>query len=361
MEISHLFIAIGVRLNRKFIVPQSATSWRCGIYQLSLKHKLTLSKTKKIEFDLLENGLDFILNSLKPILESKDEHDLKYSVLHISAGTELILKEILRTEHWSLIFEKVDSANRSALKSGDFQSASFETIIIRLQKVVDIDIPMQAIRYFRELRKKRNRIEHFAFQESDVAIKSNVSKVLSHLLELIKDNIEIKEYSKKSQDLFKNILKSSALFGEFTSLTYSKLKVRLDVLRKDDINIVECPECFQKTLPLDGDFECLFCGYNDDPESIAYLYIENILGLNEYTEIKDGGYFPLEDCPECGTHTLLVKDDGFLCFNCGDEWSEEELRTCDCCNGYYAEKVEDLGMCDDCRSEQEKKFMEQYD
>jgi hypothetical protein len=36
-----------------------------------------MRSTKETEFDLLENDLDFIDNSLKPILKSKNNHDLK--------------------------------------------------------------------------------------------------------------------------------------------------------------------------------------------------------------------------------------------------------------------------------------------
>ena len=320
-----------------------------------------MKKTKEIEFDLLENGLDFIVNSLKPILESKNDHDLKYSVLHISAGTELILKEILRAEHWSLIFVNIDQASYSKLRTGDFQSVTFETILLRLQNIADIEVPPNAIKFIRELRKKRNRIEHFAFKEIDVAIKSNVSKVLSHLLELIKENLEIKKFSNKSQLLYRDILKKSATFNEFTYITYSKLKKNIEQYEKDAIKIIDCPECFQKTLPLDGGIACLFCGYTDTPENVAHLYIENILGLSEYLEVKDGGYFPLENCPDCGTRTLLVQDHDFLCFCCSTKWGIDDLRTCDWCNEYYKGKDGDFGMCDECREEQERSFMEKDD
>jgi hypothetical protein len=316
-----------------------------------------MRSTKEIEFDLLENGLDFIDNSLKPILESKNNHDLKYSVLHISAGTELILKEILRTEHWSLIFENIDSANFQKLRTGDFQSASFETIIYRLENIAAIEISESAKRYIRELRKKRNRIEHFAFKEIDSALKSNVSKVLSHVLEIIKENLDIKKYSKKSQNLFRDILKKSAKFHEFTSLTNAKLKSRLEELQSQNVRLFDCPECFQHTLPLNEELECLFCGYQDSPENVAYTYIENIWGLNEYSEVKDGGYFPLENCPTCEQRTLLVKDDTFLCFSCAKEWKSDELRNCDWCNRLYEENDGDWGMCEDCKEERMEKLM----
>ena len=62
-----------------------------------------MSKINDIRLDLFENGLDFIDNSLDQILNLTDHHKLKYSILHLSAGIELVLKEILQREHWSLL------------------------------------------------------------------------------------------------------------------------------------------------------------------------------------------------------------------------------------------------------------------
>lgn len=318
-----------------------------------------MKRTNKIEFDLLENGLDFINNSLNPILKSKNDHELKYSILHISAGLELILKEILRKEHWSLIFEKVDNANLNSLLTGDFLSASFETILNRLEKIAEIQISEDAKKYIRDIRKKRNRIEHFAFKENDVAIKSIVSNVLSNIHEIIRENLDLKDYSVKSQDLYKEILRKSTRFEEFTSLLNSKLKPELDKLRLQTIKIFDCPECFQHTLPIDGDLKCLFCSYTDSPENVAHSYIQNIRKISEFEELKDGGYFPLEDCPNCHDHALLVLDNSFICFSCSEIWNSDELRSCDWCNELY-EIIDDhdFGMCDGCKEQKMQEFGE---
>jgi len=73
----------------------------------------------KIELNLLDNGLDFIIEGLKPTTRlwgyDKVESVWKYSVLNIFSGIELILKERLRREHWSLIFEDVSNANEQKL------------------------------------------------------------------------------------------------------------------------------------------------------------------------------------------------------------------------------------------------------
>ncbi|OFX27213.1 MAG: hypothetical protein A2041_02225 [Bacteroidetes bacterium GWA2_31_9b] len=307
-----------------------------------------MKKIKEIEFDMFENGLDFIDNALKPILDNHDDHDLKYSVLHIYAGTELILKEILKTEHWSLIFENINKANIMQLASGDFESASFETTIYRLENVANVSIPENAKKYIRQLRNKRNRMEHFAFKEIDAAIKSNVSKVLSHVIELIRDNLEIKKYSKRSQQLHASILKKSAKFNEFTNLTNAKLAKDLEILKKEKVRLIDCPECFQHTLPLNENLTCLFCGYNDTPENVVTEYVEKILGINGYEVIKDGGYYPVEACPDCHSDTLLVRNDTYLCFSCKEEWKHNELKHCEWCNYLFHEKDVEVGMCQDC-------------
>lgn len=43
-------------------------------------------------FGVLENGLDFLLSSLDYLSGDPKEKDLKYAVLHLSAGVELVLK-----------------------------------------------------------------------------------------------------------------------------------------------------------------------------------------------------------------------------------------------------------------------------
>lgn len=308
-----------------------------------------MKKVKEINFDLLENGLDFIDNSLKPILESQNEHELKYSVLHISAGIELILKEILKIEHWSLIFENVNKANLTKLGTGDFESASYETVIHRLENIANINISENAKKYIRQLRNRRNRIEHFEFKEIDAAIKSIVSNVLSHIIEIIAENIIIKEYSKRSQTLYKDILKKSAKFNEFTTLTNDKLAKDLDVLKEKKVKLLNCPECFQHTLPLDENLKCLFCGYNDTAENVVYAYVEKIWGVNEYAQVKGGEYFPIEECPDCKTETLLVKNDySYLCFSCGKDWQIDELKNCDWCDRLFRNEEINAGMCKDC-------------
>ena len=67
---------------------------------------------------MLENGLDFILSGLKHIGSQRFKFDLKYVVLHLSAGIELVLKDRLRREDWTQIFVDPEKATEEKLRSG---------------------------------------------------------------------------------------------------------------------------------------------------------------------------------------------------------------------------------------------------
>ncbi len=84
---------------------------------------------------LLENGLDFLISSLNHLTsasgrpgsktaitidpsELEQKRRLKYALLHLCASIELIFKERLRQEHWSLVFKEISKANRTAYDAG---------------------------------------------------------------------------------------------------------------------------------------------------------------------------------------------------------------------------------------------------
>jgi len=66
----------------------------------------------EMKYTVLENGLDFVLNSINNLtIASEDTTDeyakkrlIKYSLLHLSSGIELILKSRLLKEHWTYVF-----------------------------------------------------------------------------------------------------------------------------------------------------------------------------------------------------------------------------------------------------------------
>ena len=66
----------------------------------------------------------------------------------------------------------------------------------------------------------------------------------------------------------------------------------------------------------------------------AVEYVEQELGIDQYSCVTDGGEFPVYDCPECG-HDQLVYDaeaDKYHCFHCSYDFEGEDLIHCSECH-----------------------------
>ncbi len=77
-------------------------------------------------------------------------------------------------------------------------------------------------------------------------------------------------------------------------------------------------------------------------------FVEKELGISGYECVKDGGEFPVYDCPECG-HDQLVYDaeaDKYHCFHCSQDFDGEDLIHCSCCNTITYKN--DVELCDNC-------------
>jgi hypothetical protein len=99
-------------------------------------------------YTLLENGLDFVRSSLEhltaasatstPDNESQKRH-LKYALIHLCSGIELVFKQRLRQDDWQLVFQEQDRATEAAYQSGDFKSVYFNTAQDRLEEECGVE------------------------------------------------------------------------------------------------------------------------------------------------------------------------------------------------------------------------------
>ena len=111
------------------------------------------------------------------INDRTDNSSTKYAVLNLSSGVELIFKERLKNEHWSLLFEDVNKANKIHLLSGDFKSVNSLTARTRLIEICEIDLKkIDSKNHLNTLRLKRNKIEHFAIKENIESLKGLFAK-----------------------------------------------------------------------------------------------------------------------------------------------------------------------------------------
>ena len=108
----------------------------------------------KVKFDLLENGLDFVNEALHAINATSNHKRLKYSIIHLCSGIELIFKEILIKKDWKLIFNDPAEAKEELLQTGNFDSVTFNQAINRLENKCKVTIDQDDKKVLSELRKK---------------------------------------------------------------------------------------------------------------------------------------------------------------------------------------------------------------
>ncbi|WP_343898746.1 hypothetical protein [Chitinophaga japonensis] len=301
-----------------------------------------------MKFDILENGLDYVKSGTEHIIKEHDFTAYKYAILHLSAGVELILKDRIRREHWTLIFDNINQAKYSLLSSGDFKSIDFETILNRLVNICVIEISDKDIRILKDLRNLRNKIQHFEFTINVQAVRSVCSKVLSIVLNFVNTNFERKHLSISAKNYIDELRELQGKFSEYVKLRTAQIKELLtQAAKKGKIEI--CPMCRQPALIINEE-HCAFCGYTDAPENIAVLYAENILDESAHIAAMHGGEFPVYDCPYCEcTDTMVKKNDEFICFNCGVQSHETDFCYCCECGELFLKKDdEDIEICETC-------------
>lgn len=275
----------------------------------------------RINLNMVENGLDFISKSIETV--DKPDEDLKYSLINLHAGTQLLLKEILYQEHWSLIFQNIETSDKDKLKSGDFVSVNHDTLIKRLQKIGGIEFDEHLLDKMDWLRKERNKAEHYHFVVSADVLKSNIVKLFTYLIPFIKSELIKTGYISSEDERF---LEIQEYLNEFDEYVNGRLELLQNLLKVVEV-VLKCPVCNQETVEFtdETDAYCHFCDKNI--ENFPELYIESF--VDTYSHLMDGGEDPLYECPECDLETFLCLDGyQYVCLTCGVKPTQNDLTTC---------------------------------
>jgi hypothetical protein len=311
-----------------------------------------------IKFSLVENALDFIISGIKAA-HSEDTKQLKYAILHISDGVELVLKERLVREHWTLLFADPNKANIENFVNGDFKSIEFNDCIERLQNVLKIDIRKHTAT-LDKLRRIRNKLQHFAFTGTKDEIISILVQTWNFIFDFLND--ELPDIQKSQAGMIAEIKELMLEDENFIAHRMSIIQTKIDAKKNENIAVLECPRCSQMSFVVpggDGAPYCLFCKYKTVTSEEAVIeWAKDILGPSNP---RDWLASPsVHDCPECGAQALIHQrdydvnppDPGWVCFSCGAIWGWKELGFCDTCGRPYEHSEDDYGMCSDCMDEQ---------
>ncbi len=316
---------------------------------------------KKLEFQLLENGLNSILKAFEEI-EEGTERGLKYAILHLDRGISLVLKAKLKEEDWELLFQDIEKADEKLLHSGNFKSVDFKITLKRIHQDLGIEIPSKDLKYLRRLHNLRNKIEHFEVSASIEEIKSLFHKAGSFAFDFSNDHLEPSEIkSELLEELNEQLLKNE----EFVKERRTYISERLDSLREENHFILNCPSCFEEGLVPGPDIgpgqpTCLFCKYTDTPENVADEWATEFVGY-PHTDPKERMIEPvIKECSDCLMETMIdfSHEDGgatppdpyWVCFSCGNFGSF--AVTCqECGDEFVPENYEDFPyICDECRA-----------
>ncbi|MFJ9551821.1 hypothetical protein [Streptomyces erythrochromogenes] len=313
----------------------------------------------------VSNGMDYLVSVLKHLTEGAtppSARDLKYTVLHLQAATEVLLKARLAREHFSLIFADPLQANRDAWKKGDFKSCGTLEAFDRLRNIAGLPLEREDATRIKELSDHRNALQHYGLKHNAYAIESRAARVLDFLITFIHKHLipglEPAEATSVERDMDTFRLK---LKGIETLVKQRMNDLKSELALAADLT-VKCPDCEQWAMIADGGDEgptCLFCHqvWPEDPESAAANYAWIILGLDDHSAIQDGGDPPVVDCPACGAYALVTEavtvagqpDATPLCFSCGSVF--KDLIRCEAGCGAvvdFAHDDDSIPLCPDC-------------
>ena len=270
-----------------------------------------------MEKKILKNGFCFLSRAIKNLKDSKDSNakneELKYAILHLWSGVFLILKVRLCREHWNLLVSNRGKTTFENFCVGSFQGVRFDQCKDRLLKVLPVGVFNGGNEeLLNNLRKKRNKIEHFFEDEiSSDSTSSILYKSLNFIIGFIRDHIEIKDTDHEIIEYKEEIIKECLGLKKFVEEKMDSIQPLLD---KKKITL-HCYECDNLALAHStcGDFlECLFCGSKVSGDSYPHL--------SECMDLYCDGIIPCEvlicDCEGENGIVRLIKIPRILTFVC---------------------------------------------
>ncbi|POX43406.1 hypothetical protein C3486_00290 [Streptomyces sp. Ru73] len=314
---------------------------------------------KDFHFPALVNGLDFLVSAVDSlaIRSGPERRELKYAVLHLRAAAETLLKARLEMHDPALVWVKPGIFNDAQHKAGDFKSCGIETAIKRLNSLSDdegCDVALETLLdpdddNLTQLGALRNRIMHFGWSDSAVAVQARTVPVLALLVEFVSADVlpyvESPADSWAAEQQMERVREQLRHLEDFVAHQVESLRGLLDGY---EASTVACRSCGQFVVVLDGgaiDLSCLFCkkSYGTGEEA-AWEFV----GMSRHLTIKEGGG-DFAPCTSCGAsavvdvHTASSPDAiSWICFACGTEFE----GICAFCGlGTYL-AMED--MCNDC-------------
>lgn len=313
---------------------------------------LTFSSEEELFEALAESAFEFLNKALNEFQESP-----KFSTINFATAIELFLKAKLLKEHWSLLLEKPDQADKTSFRLGECITVSADKAIDRLRRVASIELPQKFREIFKNISNHRNKMIHFAHAGVTANADQSAAAMIAEeqcagwyaLRSLLRQWPEFKKF----EDEIWRIGRTMERHRAYLLHVFDSHAGELANHRKAGLPIRACPVCsFESVLvdaPCEGvaDASCVVCWYtgceiyfecpNEEcNEMITFssydgapkkcIHCNQIIGRADLVKALDTGspitpdnYFDVVpiNCPECsGYHTVVEHGDQYICTQC---------------------------------------------
>lgn len=322
----------------------------------------------KVHFPPIANGLDYLLSATEHLgADRVSERALKYAILHLAAGAEVLLKARLQLEHWSLIFKDPGQATRKALESGTLTSCTPSETVQRLRDIAGVFISDKDTKTLTQLAQHRNALQHYGLTgpaTEVAAVEARTATVLDFLIRFLDEELLPALTAAERNAVQGEMTAIRSRLDSITGFTKKRRQRLRAVLDPVLAHTVRCNECWEFALVIGGPSpRCHFC-WSNPPVAYA-LALHALLELQRrvpdaaFKDLQSGSRRLGEPCGRCGSETVLhgvmtaaYDEDGgdlvALCFFCAEV--SPAKPTCLVCGARYERVSNELG-CSSCMRE----------
>jgi hypothetical protein len=287
----------------------------------SVNHQQLRMEPKFRDLRLLQRALHYVHVGADALLYDKERLDdpHEFAVIYLAIGAELLLKQPLMDQHWSLVFAKPEDATLTKFKSGDFFSVPFTQLFKRLDGVCQVQLTEYQAKALNSLAARRNALVHFGHTDGSESLLATASSGIGVILELIKLLCPTETLEPEMRKQIQQIRNTA---GGVLAVVESRWQVIKDEWMSSKAAIYRCPEChFNAAQIMVNKVRCLFCLYSASDSQAT---------IGENLEMPPESCFPthlvrVSKCKSCnGPHLEITYKDSAnvilgitqLCFAC---------------------------------------------
>ncbi|CAM5576459.1 putative protein OS=Streptomyces aurantiogriseus OX=66870 GN=GCM10010251_58750 PE=4 SV=1 [Streptomyces aurantiogriseus] len=255
------------------------------------------ARRHELHFPPLRNGADYLVSVVDHL--TKDEvgpRDLKYAVLHLQAAIEVLLKERLSREHWTLVFSDPGQASFRRFHEGDFESCTTKQAVQRLRSIVGCDITDDERSALIALAADRNALQHYGLTQNAHAVEARAGRVLDFLYRFIHTELINPTIGTPDERLSYELNYVITGVRSIDAFVKQRMRRLRGDLKGHEPRTIDCPSCGQNALVLAASqprHRCFFCEMHFHRAEIMRFILTR----------RERGF--RRECPRCQDHALI--------------------------------------------------------